>query len=73
MTNTINEKMKSLATPNLNAVILRGITDKLKRINAERLNEEGHEALREAREAMEDLVAEVIALRLIEEWEAMEG
>jgi len=73
MTNTMNEKMKSLATPNLNTAILRGIAEKLERVNAERLNEEGIEALKQIENALETLKMEVIALKMIEELELIES
>jgi len=73
MTNTMNEKMKSLATPNLNTAILRGIAEKLERVNSERLNEEGLEALKQIENALETLKMEVIALKMIEELELIES
>ena len=69
----MNEKMKSLATPNLNTAILRGIAEKLERVNAERLNEEGIEALKQIENALETLKMEVIALKMIEELELIES
>ncbi len=73
MTNTMNEKMKAVATPNLNTAILRGIAEKLERVNAERLNEEGIEALKQIENALETLKMEVIALKMIEELELIES
>ena len=61
MTNT---NIKSNATPELNTVILRGIVDKLNRIDGLRLNIDGLEALREIRDAVENLSCEVIAYRM---------
>jgi hypothetical protein len=69
----MNEKMKSLATPNLNTAILRGIAEKLERVNSERLNEEGLEALKQIENALETLKMEVIALKMIEELELIES
>jgi hypothetical protein len=69
----MNEKMKAVATPNLNTAILRGIAEKLERVNAERLNEEGIEALKQIENALETLKMEVIALKMIEELELIES
>ena len=55
---------KSNSTTELNTVILRGIVDKLNRIDGLRLNMDGLEALREIRDAVENLSCEVIAYRM---------
>jgi len=71
MTNTIMN-----TTPELTTVILRGIEDRLKRINPEDLNAEGTEALRCVKIALDDLV-EVVAyyelVAVLEERELMRG
>lgn len=60
MTNT-----KSNPTPELTTLLLRNMEDRLKRINPEDLNEEGHAALRDVRTALEDLVDVVVAHQII--------
>jgi hypothetical protein len=72
MTNT-NEKMKSLATPTLNTAILRGIAEKLERVSADRLNDEGKEALKQIEKALDDLRFQIVALKMIEELELIES
>lgn len=53
-------------TPKLTTLLLRNMEDRLKRINPEDLNEEGLEALRDVRTALEDLVDSVTAHKLLE-------
>ena len=60
MTNT-----KSNPTPKLTTLLLRNMEDRLKRINPEDMNEEGHAALRDVKTALEDLVDVVVAHRII--------
>lgn len=60
------------ATPDLNAVILRGIVDKLDNINPA-LNEEGMTNLLAVRDAAENLIGLVSALRIIDEMERLEN
>ena len=58
--------MINSTTITMNTIILRGIEDKLKRINPELLSAEGLEALKNARTALEDLVDAVTAHKLLE-------
>ena len=62
----------SNATPNLNTAILRGIVDKLERMNYEAINEEGESHLLAARDAIENLIELVSALKIIDEMESLE-
>lgn len=68
MTNT-----KSNPTPKLTTLLLRNMEDRLKRINPEDLNEEGHAALRDVRTALEDLVDVITAYQVINNTEALEA
>lgn len=60
MTNT-----KSNPTPKLTTLLLRNMEDRLKRINPEDLNEQGHAALGDVRTALENLVDVVVAHQII--------
>jgi hypothetical protein len=62
----------SNATPNLNTALLRGIVDKLERMNYEAINEEGETHLLAARDAIENLIELVSALKIIDEMESLE-
>lgn len=61
-----------MRNPKLNTVILRGMASTLQRIDPEKINEDGQEALREVETALENLKFAIIGLRMIEEMEEKE-
>jgi hypothetical protein len=54
---------------NLINVVLRGMASTLQRIDPEKINEEGQEAMREVEAALEDLKYAIVGMRIIEEME----
>ena len=57
---------------NLINVVLRGMASTLQRIDPEKINEEGQEALREVEAALEDLKYAIVGMRIINEMEENE-
>lgn len=51
---------------NLINVVLRGMASTLQRIDPEKINEDGQEAIRQIESALEDLKYAIVGLRIIE-------
>jgi len=58
-----------MTNTNLINVVLRGMASTLQRIDPEKINEEGQEAIRQVETALEDLKYGIVGLRIIKEME----